>query len=266
MTQHDELEARFAAAGGGRSVFSRKALDYARGRPAYPAALFEHIERHLGAGESLRIADVGAGTGLLTQGWLERGHAAFAVEPNDEMRAAADKLLGRDPRYRSVAAPAEATTLTAAAFDLVTAAQSFHWFEPVAFRRECLRILRTAGQVALIWNDRASDSAVQTALDSVFEEFGGIQRTAQAVRQSQQQGVQAFFGAGAFGTWRFDHAQQLDREGLRGMVFSRSYMPAADSPAGLAAARKIDALFNAFATNDVLSLPYRCVLFLGRPG
>lgn len=266
MTQRDQPETRFAAVGAGRGVFSSKARDYARGRPAYPPALFAQIEQHLGAGEPLRIADVGAGTGVLTQGWLERGHQVIAVEPNDEMRAAADSVLGQHPHYRSMAAPAEATRLPAAAVDLVTAAQAFHWFEPEGFRRECLRILRPEGQVALIWNDRATEAAVHKSLDSVFEEFGGQQRTAQAVRAAQQQGVRAFFTAGAFDSWRFEHEQHLDRSGLRSLVFSRSYMPAPDAPAGLAAARKIDALFEAFATNDGLSLPYSCVLFLGRPG
>ncbi len=38
--------------------------------------------------------------------------------------------------------------------DFVTAGQAFHWFEPAAARVEFQRILKPAGWVVLIWNER----------------------------------------------------------------------------------------------------------------
>jgi 16S rRNA A1518/A1519 N6-dimethyltransferase RsmA/KsgA/DIM1 with predicted DNA glycosylase/AP lyase activity len=40
------------------------------------------------------IADVGSGTGILTRLLLEEKLRVFGIEPNDEMRAAAERHLG----------------------------------------------------------------------------------------------------------------------------------------------------------------------------
>src|SRR4030095_15060483 len=58
---------------------------------------------------------------------------------------------------RAAAAPGEATGLEDAGVDLVTAAQAFHWFDPVRSREEFRRILRPGGFAALVWNDRKTD-------------------------------------------------------------------------------------------------------------
>ena len=83
---------------------------------------------------------------------LERGWTVYGVEPNDDMRKEAEKRLSAFPRFHSVAGTAERTGLPGASVDLVTAAQSFHWFDAAAFKRECRRILSGGGKVALIWN------------------------------------------------------------------------------------------------------------------
>jgi SAM-dependent methyltransferase len=266
MSQPNELAARFADVGGPLQVFASKADDYARGRPTYPAALFAHVEARLGQPAPLAIADVGAGTGLFTAGWLARGHQVIAVEPNDAMRATADALLGTQAAYRSVGATAEATTLPVGCVDLVTAAQAFHWFDPLAFRAECLRILRPGGQVALVWNDRSSDAPIHLALDRIFATFGGNKRMLMTVRAAQLDGVRSFFGDHArMEQWTTEHSQVLDREGLRALVLSRSYMPGPQAEDRLAAERAIDALFDSFAAQGTVALPYRTGLFFGRP-
>ena len=47
---------------------------------------------------------------------------------------------------------------------LITAASAFHWFDPQAFRKECLRILQPDGMVCLLVNAR------------VYDDFTGQQR------------------------------------------------------------------------------------------
>src|SRR4030095_4583501 len=101
-----------------------------------------------------RVADVGAGTGLLTRGLLARGFDVVAVEPNPAMREACDRYCAAFDRYRSVEGTGESMPLPAASIDLITAAQAFHWFDIDPARAECLRVLTPHGKVALIWNDR----------------------------------------------------------------------------------------------------------------
>jgi len=94
MTKGTPLASAFAEAGGVQRVFDGKAHDYERARPGYPAALYEHIESLVGRGAVLSIADIGAGTGLFTRGWLDRGHRGglAAIVWNDR----ADDDLNRD--------------------------------------------------------------------------------------------------------------------------------------------------------------------------
>ena len=65
------------------------------------------------------------------------------------MRLAAERALGGSPGFVSVKATAENTTLADKSVDVVTAAQSFHWFDADAFKRECKRILKPGGKAVL---------------------------------------------------------------------------------------------------------------------
>ncbi|NDC10725.1 MAG: class I SAM-dependent methyltransferase, partial [Oxalobacteraceae bacterium] len=104
------------------------------------------------------IADVGSGTGISAELFLRAGYAVHAVEPNREMRAAAERLLARFPNFHSVDGSAQATTLPDHGVDFIVAAQAFHWFNTPETRAEFTRILKPGGQTALIWNERRLDA------------------------------------------------------------------------------------------------------------
>ena len=55
----------------------------------------------------------------------------------------AEQSLKRYPRFQSIKATAENTTLKENSVDLVTVAQAFHWFDKEAFKIECQRIFKT---------------------------------------------------------------------------------------------------------------------------
>src|SRR5262245_51950923 len=91
--------------------FSTRVDDYVKYRPSYPSALFDALERECGLTRPSLVADVGSGTGIATAPLLARGHRVYGVEPNAAMRAAAERMLGAEPGFTSVAGRAEATTL-----------------------------------------------------------------------------------------------------------------------------------------------------------
>src|SRR4028119_2421500 len=116
--------------------FTDRVANYVAYRPKYPAEVLEFMRAELSLSPSSIIADVGAGTGILTEMFLRNGNTVFAVEPNEAMRAAAENLLGACPKFRGVAGTAEATTLAVRSVDFITAAQAFHWFDAEHTRRE----------------------------------------------------------------------------------------------------------------------------------
>src|ERR1700744_1650569 len=137
--------------------FTDRVADYVKYRPSYPRDVVSFLHETCGVAPDAQVADIGAGTGISARLFLDAGHPVIAVEPNLAMREAANAWLAPYENFRSVAGTAEATTLEDASVDLVIAAQAFHWFDPVATRREFARILRPQGHVALFWNSRLLD-------------------------------------------------------------------------------------------------------------
>src|SRR5580704_8341752 len=151
--------------------FSSRAEAYARYRPTYPRETLGLLERECGLTAACKIADIGSGTGLLARSFLDFGCEVTGVEPNPGMRAAGERMLSGEPRFRSVEGRAEATTLPDGSVDFVTAGQAFHWFEPTAARAEFQRILKPAGWVVLIWNERLVTPGFMTELEELQNKF-----------------------------------------------------------------------------------------------
>src|SRR3954470_13160055 len=125
--------------------FSNRVEDYIKYRPGYPRAVVGLLEDECGLTRESVVADVGSGTGILSELFLSAGVRVYGVEPNREMREAGERLLAAYESFVSVDGRAEETTLADASADFVTAGQAFHWFEPASARREFRRILRDGG-------------------------------------------------------------------------------------------------------------------------
>jgi SAM-dependent methyltransferase len=245
------------------SRFDDRVENYAAYRPSYPAALVEFLRDELGAARGAAVADVGAGTGILSELLLKEGCEVFAVEPNDAMRAFAESRLKSYPNFRSVKGTAEATTLAGAAFDLVAAAQAFHWFDPVPTRAEFRRILKQSGRVALVWNMRRLDaSPFLRDYEALLRDFGTDYAQVNCEQVSEDR-IAEFFG-GEFGVRSFDNFQSVDFESLRGRLLSSSYVPLAghaDYEPMLARLRQI---FNERRRDGRVLVEYDAKVYYGR--
>ena len=129
--------------------FSDRVENYVKYRPGYPPALLDCLRQVCGLTPAAVIADVGSGTGILSELFLKNGTPVFAVEPNDDMRQAAELRLGHYPNFASVAGTAETTMLSDRSVDLVTAGQAFHWFDVSQAKAEFARDSPLPGQGSL---------------------------------------------------------------------------------------------------------------------
>jgi SAM-dependent methyltransferase len=130
-----------------RTSFGSVAADYAELRPGYPA---EAVTAVLGA-SPLRVLDLGAGTGLLTQLLVAAGHEVLAVDPSAQML---EQLRARLPQVPTVTGGAERIPVPDAGLDAVVAGQAAHWFRPEETASELRRVLRPGGVVGFLWNTR----------------------------------------------------------------------------------------------------------------
>lgn len=92
--------------------FSSRIADYVAHRPDYPTDLYRFLDEQLPHSAASAVADVGSGTGIFCEPLVRAGVTVFGVEPNREMREAAERWLGASPNFHSVAGTAEATTLS----------------------------------------------------------------------------------------------------------------------------------------------------------
>ena len=126
-------------------------------RPAYPdeavAALVDAARRARGAdasvqGGPLRAADIGAGTGKMSELLARAGLLVDALEPSEAMRAQASSIEGVT-WHDGVA---EQTGLPNDLYDIVVFAQSWHWVDSERAGLEAARMLRPGGALGIVWN------------------------------------------------------------------------------------------------------------------
>jgi SAM-dependent methyltransferase len=126
--------------------FGSAAERYDRYRPAYAT---DAVVWALGASPS-RVADVGAGTGILSRAIRRLGHEVVAIEPDDRMRA---HLVKVSPGITALSGTAEELALPDDSVDAIVAGQAYHWFDPEPAHREFARVLRPGGVFAVLRND-----------------------------------------------------------------------------------------------------------------
>lgn len=242
--------------------FSDRVADYVKYRPTYPESLVGQLEaKHGWDPQRTVLADVGSGTGISSRLFLARGYAVFGVEPNADMRRAAEHDLATFPRFVSADGTAEQTTLAAGSVDAVLAAQAFHWFDPVRSRQEFARILRTSGVVVLLWNERRVEGPFLEAYEAVLRElstdYGAVDH------RNAQKHVTTFFGEGAYETLSVPNEQRFDREGFLGRAFSSSYVPKEGHPKHAAMRAALERVFDAHARDGVVVFAYDAKAYFG---
>lgn len=242
--------------------FSSRVQDYARYRPGYPAALLEILISDCALREASIIADVGSGTGILSELFLKNGCQVFAVEPNAAMRSAAEQALEHFEKFRSVAAAAEATTLKPASVDFITAAQAFHWFERREAKQEFRRILKPNGWAVLIWNQRRLDSTpFLRQYEDLLLSFG---TDYQEVRhENVETEIADFFAPANFRLQSLENFQHCDFEALKGRVCSSSYAPEAGAPNFDSMVDRLKDIFQANEKAGMVTIEYDTRVYYG---
>lgn len=210
--------------------FSNRVADYIRYRPAYPIGVRDLLRAECGLKSGHTVADIGSGTGFLSELFLKNGNRVFGVEPNEEMRKAGEEYLASYDSFWSISGSAEATTLEDACVDFVTAGQAFHWFDHDAARREFRRILKPGGWAVIVWNERLTDTTpFLRDYESLLRKFGTDYASVKESYPHEQQMIE-FFGPKAYSGYELPNFQEFDLEGVAGRLRSSSFIPTPEAP------------------------------------
>lgn len=143
--------------------FSGFADLYDANRPSPPARLGPLLASYASAPRPA-VVDLGSGTGLSSRWAATWAGSVTGIEPNDDMRSAAESRSARGVRY--LAGLAERTGLPDDAADVVLAVQAMHWMEPDRTLAEVARLLRPGGVFAVVdadWPPVAGLAAAESA-------------------------------------------------------------------------------------------------------
>jgi ubiquinone/menaquinone biosynthesis C-methylase UbiE len=174
-------------------LFDDRADEYARRRPTYPDALFDHLEQ-LVAGRALAW-DCGAGSGQTARSLARRFRRVVATDTS--LRQLAQARVDGD--IHRAAAAAEAAPIRDRSADLVTVSAAIHWFDRPRFYAEVRRVARP-GAILAVWS--YYQTRIEPAIDAVLVRFA-------------DEVVGPMWGPGI----------QLNREGYRGLDFPFERLP-----------------------------------------
>ena len=247
--------------------FSNRVGDYVRYRPGYPRAVLDLLRDECGLTPESVVADIGSGTGILTQLLLENGNVVYGVEPNAEMRAAGEEFLAAYPKFRSVAASAEATALPDASVDFIVAAQAFHWFDPAGGARGVSAYFAAAG-LGGEWS-RTIERRMRHRFCAPTRLFcANLERTTEKWRKRipAPARMSDFFGAGKFREHSAPNRQIFDFDGLSGRLRSSSYAPPPEHPSHKPMIAALRELFDAHSDDGNVSFDYVTYIYYGQLG
>ena len=243
--------------------FSNRVDNYVRYRPNYPPGLIHILKSDCGLDAEATVADIGSGTGILSEMFLKNGNLVVGVEPNKAMRESAERLLADYPKFKSLSGTAEATGLAVGSVDFITAAQAFHWFDRAKAKQEFSRILKPQGWVVLVWNERKLDS---TPFLRTYENFLLRYGTDyEKVRHENIAGeIGDFFDPRPFRLKTLENFQHFDFEALKGRLLSASYVPAPDHPCAPEMLAELRQIFDVHQAGGIVSFEYDTRVYYGQ--
>ncbi len=241
--------------------FSDRVDNYIKYRPHYPEEIIPFLAENVGLSPKAIIADIGSGTGILSELFLKYGNPVFGVEPNREMREAAEQLLEPYTNFKSVDATAEQSTLPQASVDFILAGQAFHWFNLVPTQTEFRRILKPKGWVILIWNRRTTASPFQQAYEQMLHDYTDDYRQVNHHKIDTDVLTQFF---DHFKIATFENSQRFDYDGLKGRLLSSSYAPLTGHPKHAQLLSRLQQIFTEYQENGFITFQYSTQMYYGQ--
>lgn len=244
--------------------FTDKVGFYVKYRPTYPDSFIKYLFGEVGLSQDACVADVGAGTGILTEPLAQRVKTIYAIEPNRNMRIACMEACGRNCSFIALDGTAEDTGIPDHAVDFITVAQAFHWFDRNRTHQEFTRIIKPEGLVVLVWNSRIPESVLTIENNALcrkhcpgFTGFSGG-------RESSVEQFMFFFRNETYETRSFPNDRVLTLEEFIGNSLSASYAPHPDHTGYKAFVDDLACLFERYAKNGLLRVPMHTWSYAGR--
>jgi SAM-dependent methyltransferase len=239
--------------------FTCLAKDYVH-RPGYAPPVLRALLAHTGLQPSrCVIADVGAGTGKLTESLISLGLSGYAIEPNDAMRVEGQACLGDIP-FAWRAGRAEQLALHDSSVDWILMGSAFHWTHGQHALAEFYRVLKPGGYFTALWNPRdLKRSELNRRIDFKIREIvADLRRISSGAPEYTENLEDLLLSGGKFGELIFveaPHVEIFTTERYLGIWRSVNDIQAQAGPQRFAAI--MDMISDEVACLDEIIIPYR---------
>lgn len=244
--------------------FDGRAGEYARYRERYePEVLLTRLRAWCRLRPEWVVADVGAGTGMLSEVFLSNGNRVMAVEPNRGMRAMCEDLQRQHKGLAVVDGTGEASGLADGSVEMVAVGRALHWLDVERAMAEFRRILKPDGWVAVVAFGRTQDGREENiAFEKVLGERVAKKVDIDAVRKIYDRVKEILVRD--FHHEEIAGAMTFSWDALYGMAMSLSSAPLAGDALHAQFEQGFREYFARYAVDGAVTLDTRYWLNVGR--
>ncbi len=155
-------------------MFNQAAEYYDKYRPGYPQEIIDSLISVTGISEGSDLLEIGCGSGKATEQLIGNGFNILGIDPGEDLvRIGNERFKNENANF--VKGRFEEYDFEQKKFDVIYAAQSFHWVpQPIGYTK-CADILKDNGYIALFWNMYIfSDNDTDKELLEISTRYGGI--------------------------------------------------------------------------------------------
>lgn len=244
--------------------YSAKAQAYQRYRWPFDRAAVRALMDQTGLDGSAVVVDIGAGTGLSSEPFLELGCEVYAVEPNEEMRQVASALVETYEKLTLLAQRGEQTTLPAHAADLIVVGRALHWLPQAAAREEFRRLSKPGGWLAVMAVKAVDEAYLAAVRSACEEEFGWDTRSSKGNRKTEPVGY--FFDAAGYEQTAAPSIRRETWPQFLGRLLTMAPAPNEGDPGHDAFATRLRRIFDERQRDGLLEIPVITEILFGHPG
>ena len=155
-------------------MFNQAAEYYAKYRPGYPQEIIDSLISVTEITEGSDLLEIGCGSGKATEQLIGNGFNILGIDPGEDLVRIGNERFENE-NFNFVKGRFEEYDFGQKRFDVVYAAQSFHWVpQPIGYQK-CADILKDNGYLSLFWNMYVlNDNDTDKELLEISKRYGGI--------------------------------------------------------------------------------------------
>jgi 2-polyprenyl-3-methyl-5-hydroxy-6-metoxy-1,4-benzoquinol methylase len=248
--------------------FGQAAADYAQYRAGLPARVYDELAARGVGRPGQRVLDLGTGTGIFARGLAERGCTTFGADLRAPMLREARKLdAAAGVHVTYVQASTEQLPFGERSFDVITAANAWHWWEGKRMAADARRLLRNCGALVIASLDwmQLPDNLVSATEELILRHNPGwkLANTQSIGRRWLDQA--AIAGFESIESFSFDLKLLYSHEGWRGRIRASAGVGASLAPEEVARfdAEHAELLRQRFPSEPLL-VPHRVFCMVAR--